>query len=358
MNRMTRHRDNTKSWKRGVRGLSLLTAAACCAAPVAADVPRANADGQMFAAIRAADMRLATIGYRLAATNAALCDRLEPATGIQLQTLDLYAPGQRAAARAFFRFETLVGIEGIVADSPAALAGLREDDSIVAIGPVRIAETTPDPDASTRRLIALHAAIAALPPEAPIAVEALRGGTRVAATVHPLPACRTRFELRIASDFEALADGEMVQISARFLDDYADIEVAAVVAHELAHNILRHRERLDAQGVDFGMLSGFGANVKYFRQTELEADLLSVTLMANAGYDPLAVAAFWRKFGRSGGSAVFRSRSHPAWRERAATVEHEARIVMAASARPLIPAILAARERPLDGDWQKLLVRN
>jgi predicted Zn-dependent protease len=180
----------------------------------------------------------------------------------------------------------------------------------------------------------------------------------VKVTIHPVPACRSRFELLLTSGYNASADGTMVQISSRFLEEYTPDQVAAAVAHEFSHNILHHRDRLEARGVDFGMLSGFGANVKYFRQTELQADLLSVYLLANAGYPPRASVAFWQRFGPSKAGGIFRSRSHPHWRDRVVTLEAAIAKLETISARPMIPDLIAERSQPLDGDWQSLLIRH
>ncbi|RYG85616.1 MAG: hypothetical protein EON58_22785 [Alphaproteobacteria bacterium] len=169
--------------------------------------------------------------------------------------------------------------------------------------------------------------------------------------------CKSRFELRIGSDWAASADGAMVQIGSRFIDEYPEDQVAAVMAHELAHNVLRHRIRLEARGVSFGMLSGFGGNVKYFRQTELQADILAAYLLANADYAPHAAIAFWRRFGPSKAGGLFRSRSHPAWRDRITTIQAEIAKIEASPKRPAIPAIIAERETPLDGEWERRLIR-
>lgn len=210
---------------------------------------------------------------------------------------------------------------------------------------------------STDRLVAAQHALAALPMNTPIVVEALRAGKPVRVTIDSVPICRSRFELRLANDFRASADGSMVQISSAFLETYSAQQVAAAVAHELSHNILRHRDRLEVRGVSFGMLSGFGANVKYFRQTEIQADLLSVYLLANAGYDPNASIAFWKAFGPSKAGGIFRTRSHPHWRDRVRTLSAEIGKVAAHPERPIIPSLIAQCDQPLDGDWQSLLIR-
>jgi len=315
-----------------------------------------NEDAKLLEAVRAADLRVAVIGWRLATKNAALCDQIEAGIGVQLHTLDQFDANARKSAKAHFGFVTPVAIEGVIAGSPAEQAGLRPDDSLVRLGPVEIARLAGRPG-TTDRLVASQLAIAALPQDAPIEVDVIRAGAPVHVTVQPVPACKSRFELELDGGFGASADGTMVQIGSGFLDDYPDDQLAAVIAHEFAHNILRHRDRLEARGVDYGLLAGFGANVKYFRQTEVQADLLSAYLLANAGYPVRASVAFWQHFGPSKAGGILRSRSHPAWRDRVATLEAEAAKIDALPTRPLVPALIADRNKPLDGDWQSILVR-
>lgn len=323
---------------------------------LSAPLNAASQDAATFEALRAADMRLAGIGWRLASANAALCDQREPGTGLQLHTLDQFGAAERDAARQHFGFESAVAVEGVVAGSPAERAGLKPDDSLVRLGSVVI-DALPGAPGTTDRLVAAQLAIAALPPESAIEVEVMRKGARVRVTLQPVAACKTRFELKLGDAYSAAADGTMVQIGEPIVLNYTDEQIAAVVAHEFSHNILRHRDRLRARGVDFGMLSGFGANVKYFRQSELQADLLGVYLLANAGYPPSAAPSFWQRFGPSKAGGIFRSRSHPHWRDRVATIEAELARIAPISTRPIVPAILAERDKPLTGDWQSLLVR-
>ncbi|MEP9357637.1 M48 family metallopeptidase [Sphingomonas sp. KR3-1] len=321
-----------------------------------AGVPAHADDSALFEAVRAADLKVAGIGWRLALANAPLCDRIEAGTGMQLHTLDQFDADKRESAKAHFGFATPVAIEGVVPDSPAERAGLRPDDSLVRVGSVEIAGLSGKPG-TTDKLVAAQFAIAALPAESPIPVEVIRAGTRVQVTLQPIRACKSRFELALDGGFGASADGTMVQIGSGFLDAYPDDQIAAVIAHEFAHNILHHRDRLEARGVDYGLLSGFGANVKYFRQTEVQADILSVYLLANAGLSPRAPVAFWRHFGPSKAGGILLSRSHPAWRDRVATLEAEVAKVEQLSVRPVVPALIAERDKPLDGDWQSILVR-
>ncbi|MBC9030930.1 M48 family metalloprotease [Sphingomonas sp. JC676] len=314
-------------------------------------------DAALFEQLRASDLEMATIGWRLASSNAPLCDVLEPGLGLQIHTLDQFAPQLRASARSHFKFSTAVAIEGVIPGGPAAQAGLRPDDSLVRIGPVDIAASAGKPG-TTQRLVAVQLAVAKLPPAETLEIQAIRDGAPLTVTVRPIPACRSRFELELADDFSASADGSMVQVSSKLLDTYRGDRAVAAIAHEFSHNILHHRVRLEARGVTFGMLAGFGGNVKYFRQTEIQADILSIYLLANAGYDPKAAPDFWRDFGPKHAGSVFNSRSHPHWRDRIATLEAEIAKVQADPARPHVSKLIAERDQPLDGDWQSLLVRH
>src|SRR3546814_13525483 len=80
------------------------------------------------------------------------------------------------------------------------------------------------------------------------------------------------------------------------------------------------RERLEEKGVSYGLLSGIGRNVGYFRQTELEADILSVSLLAHANYDPHIALAFWHVYGPAHDSNIFNRRTHPGWDTRVAVI--------------------------------------
>lgn len=330
------------------RWIGAALALGCVALPAPAADP-------VFSAIRTADTQLARIGYRLATANAPLCDRQEPGLGLVLHTPEQYSRDLRTAAVRHFKLDGPVGVEGVIDNAPAAEAGIHTDDTLLAIGTARFAPPDRQAEATTAAVIRIAAQLAALPPAEPLEVHGQRDGAPYTRTVRPVPACRSRFEVEIGTEWTAKADGEMVQIGSPFLETYPEDQLAAVVAHELAHNILRHRERLEAKNVDYGMLSGFGRNARYFRQTELEADILSVSLLANADYDPEGAVRFWQDFGPKHAGGVLRSRSHPAWKDRVATIRQA--IAGLSSERPHRPALIETRERPLSGDWQALLVR-
>lgn len=105
-------------------------------------------------------------------------------------------------------------------------------------------------------------------------------------------------------------------------------EVAGVMAHELAHVLLRHgtANATKAQGFQIGALAGaiagavvggglgqviaqgsqFGLGtwmMKYSRDYEKQADLLGAQIMARAGYDPRELARMFETIAKQGGGA-------------------------------------------------------
>lgn len=99
-----------------------------------------------------------------------------------------------------------------------------------------------------------------------------------------------------------------------------EAELAGVLAHELGHISARHSAERYSQNVlasigttivgaagsivgmpEAAQVAGFGAGAflqSYSREQELEADMLGVRYMSRAGYDPEAMASFFKKLDR------------------------------------------------------------
>lgn len=299
-----------------------------------------------FEALRDVDRRLATIGYRLATGNVALCRDRQPVAGVALHASDQYGSDSRTAVTRVFGFAAPIAVEALVEGGPAARAGLIENDGVVAIGSLALPPpTTGSPTSATR-----DAAVAILADRLaadPVRWTIVRAGTRREIVVPASPGCRSAFEVLLGRSMTASSDGRIVQIGVRFFERYRDDEVAAVVAHELAHTILRHRTRLEAAGVTWGLLAEVGKNRRLFRQTEEDADRLSVTLLRNAGYDPASGPAFWCDHGGDVDGGLFRARTHPSSKLRAAAMTAEIATIPPDAPRPYIPPVLATRDQPL-----------
>jgi hypothetical protein len=132
-------------------------------------------------------------------------------------------------------------------------------------------------------------------------------------------------------------------------------EVAGVMAHELAHVLLRHgtanMTKAQSPGITLGAIAGaiagavvggtagglitdasqFGLGamlLKYSREYEKQADLLGVQIMAPAGYDPAALARMFETIQKKGGSGGPQwLSSHPNPGNRTQYILAEARLV-------------------------------
>jgi predicted Zn-dependent protease len=81
--------------------------------------------------------------------------------------------------------------------------------------------------------------------------------------------------------------------------------------------------------VDRGLFAPFGRNARLIRQSEAEADRLSLYLMDRAGYDPAAAPAFWRRVAHADPMSDV-DPTHPRWRVRLAALQVEADRISAA----------------------------
>ena len=275
-------------------------------------------------ALHILDERLHRIGYQLITANQPFCRNRGPKTGILLHDIRQY--GNPEAAQAVFGFSREVAIHAVVPGSPADRGGLKAGDGLIAINGFSLEDHAADPPVSGSENDSLHRLnrFKFLLEQNVVDITVLRNGQRIQASLTPVLGCRSRFEIRPDRKRKASADGRIVSISSTLAEYFeSDDEFAAVAAHELAHNLLQHRDRLNAQKVNRGFFGQFGKSAKRIRETEIEADRLSVWLMANAGYDPQAAIRFWTRYGKEHGKGIFSASTHYRWKKRVRLFEEE-----------------------------------
>lgn len=171
------------------------------------------------------------------------------------------------------------------------------------------------------------------------------------------PAFRYSFDVVNMREINAFAlpGGPMFVNRGMIQASDTEAEVAGVMAHELAHVVLRHGTvqaskaqkfqigaiagqilgaivggnagAVIAQGSEFGLGAYF---LKYSREFEREADILGAQIMARAGYDPRAMATMFDKIARQGGSGAPEwLSSHPNPGNRSAAIRKEAELLAA-----------------------------
>ena len=251
-------------------------------------------------------------GYRLAAANAAYCDAVKPSVGLLVH--DARAYSRPDAVRTTFGLAGDIGIQSVADGSPASLAGIDQNDTLLAIDGIDIAQIEAGERKDWVRASAIADQIEKSAQDGAVTLEWRKPGGRVINL--PLAAqtvCASRFELLSGKD-GASADGERVLIGENFPGfTYSEPEFAALLAHEMAHNLLGHIPYLTERGNGGGRV----------RMTERDADRLMPWLLVNAGYDPAAAADFMRRWGPRHGGWIFRNRSHDGWDERVELIEAE-----------------------------------
>ncbi len=299
--------------------------------------------------------RVIRIGHRLsgAAAAAGWCDAA-PTLGWTLGELGQYGKGIRQNVRSAWGIPpgASLFVAAVAPGSPASRAEIRPGTGIAAIAGMAPLTLSADGEqrlalANSERVIDGALATGSVEVEL-VQPDATRRTVRLVGT----PGCKTRFEVVTEDDPQAYADGEIVQVTAGMsqFTEASDNQLAAVIAHELAHNILRHRERTEQSGTPRDYRRYLGRYTRLSRAMEEEADRLSVWLLQLAGYDPRAPIAFWERFGPNNDSPHPFGRTHSPWRERVIAVEaeqHAMRATLASDPRAR-PALLGRRSGASD----------
>ena len=296
-----------------IAGLALALLAASPARALTPALPAPTALQQL----QALDARVQSVGWRLARANARFCRSVVPGIGLLLQDLGGYDdPGKPGEG---LRASGDIAVQAVALDSPAARVGLVANDPLESVAGQPVAALPPVKPGDYARLAGLHDRIDA----------ALRDTGQVhlvsydrTLTLVGEPVCTSRFEM-LSSGMRAAADGRRIVIGRKLVEILPEEELlAAALAHELAHNVLNHRERLDAGGRSWSKV----------KQTEREADRLSVWLLANAGYAPEAALRFFARWGPLTDLGPFSSPEHDRWKTRVRRITAEIATMRAAIA--------------------------
>lgn len=286
-----------------------LVLAAGCAAPTTQRVSvsdaatKAEAERQMEIAVDEMvieQKRLSRV-HRLLATRAAdVCGtEVGPSHGAFTMTKPSGAMGDALSRR--YGVSEVLTVVFVLEGSPAEKAGLKARDLIVKAN--GISTTAKD---AVKEMLEKHS------PEAPLQFDVRREGIPLSITVSPEKACKYPALISQQQIINAFADGERVLI-ARGMMSFArdDNELALVVSHEMAHNVMKHIEA-KKQNMALGMLADVlttiltrgqvsGSNfaqigaMAYSQEFEAEADYVGLYIMTRAGLPIEDAPKFWRR---------------------------------------------------------------
>jgi predicted Zn-dependent protease len=271
-------------------------------------------------ALQRDDQRVADTAWRIAARNADSCTKIWAALGVSLQHVSQYAPAYRAAAKAAFGLDDAYPSILAVSDgSPASAEGLKPNDTLRTVNGADLASTSGKQTtaASYDAVSAAMAVLEALPEQKAAVLSIERGGQRLDVSVTPQNVCRSRVELAPGNAINANANGLVAQISGRLVDwVQSDDELALVIAHEIAHNLMGHPKTLSEKSALSGLATSLGLSGKAQRQMELDADRMGIIMAAGAGYNYKIAPDFWARLNSNAPLAAFLATSHPTTRAR------------------------------------------
>ena len=285
-----------------------------------------------YRAIASQDARLAAVGHRLANANAGFCShKMGFNPGWVLHDVAQYPDAE--AANAVFGFTQPVQVAFVVAGGDAETQGVKAGDGLIRIGNRDIASFAQNMKTGVERLDAVRTFLNDLWSPNYLAPLRVQRGTETRELLFQLnPVCASHFWVDASNKIEAGADGDQVRVTSALIDFVtSDDELAAVAAHELAHNLLGHP-----------VGSADTRKRKSITTTELEADQLSIWLLTNAGYDPQAAVRFWQQCGPKSCVGLFR---YPGWKKRVEAIKAEIDLITNTPAQngqrdpPLLSAI-------------------
>jgi GNAT superfamily N-acetyltransferase len=299
-----------------------------CAAALSINAPIAaqNDEAASLVGLAAADLRVAAVSYRILAAAPPICTKVAPTIGLSVHDVRQYQAALRPAATRAFGFVGYPAVLAVAPGGPADRAGVHAGDAVTAIAGVPVAQfTAPGPDRRPQGIAEaddVGSRVATASANGEVALDLLRGGVALSVRIAPVAACDMPVQLEPGTRYDAWSDGRSVALTSALAGEAADDdELAFVIAHEAAHNILGHRDLLRGRGIGRGLLSRIGAKGRAVRQTEEEADRLGLYLAARAGYDPQAAVRFWQDFGRRHSNGIFADATHPGWQARAAALQ-------------------------------------
>ncbi len=306
--------------------------------------------------------RLQNIAYPIYLKGTPMCGQIvKPVTGFRALTPNHFTEGERDAATEAFGLGDLPVVVDVVKLSPAARAGVQSGDIVVEFDDVPIVSGEDAKDDLKKKIDAYANSKSEV-----FNLVVKWSGKEKNFSIRPDILCNYPVFYQPKEIVNASATGKAVFIAAgmmRFTD--SDDELATVIAHELAHNTMRHIQKrqlnqtagaaaglvLDVlaalAGVNTqGAFSRGGGNIAgqaYSQEFESEADYVGLYYLARAGYKIDDAANLWRRMGaiKANVEDLSVARSHPTSAERFLRLEEATKEIKVkiAAGKPLMPEL-------------------
>ena len=308
--------------------------------------------------------RLAHVGFPLLAANADLCgERVMYDYGIKITVDDEWAPDWQPSLQRVLGVGDQPALFTVGPGSPADKAGLRPGDAVIYYNNVQVKKG----EDGAKELIRWLAED--MKDSKPVILGIKRMGLPSFITLEPVKVCGYPILLEQNDEFNAFANGEHIVVYTGLLKELPDDNhVAMIIGHELAHNVMEHRE-LKKQNVALGMLADLtlglltgvydttfqkmGAQA-YSQDKEQEADYVGMYFTVRAGFDVSNAGAVWEMMGIEHPERIGQAgTTHPGDEFRSVFLDKTWQEIQGKQAQglPLIPDMQEGKEAP----WAKSL---
>ena len=284
--------------------------------------------------------RVEDVGHALLAAATPFCPGgLAPRVGVRFANVHSFPPEDQEAARSLGFTDTLV-IVGVARGSTAARHGFLPGDRVVAVdggppprGPNAVSQLastvagrpTYAPRLTLEQGPAGFIADVGSPGNAAVATAATaaRDGGQLRVAMPADTACGFNLVVARNDDLDAWTDGVNVTVTSAMLRFVADDdELAAVLAHEIAHTALRHVPAQQKNPATDGQPSAIGDGAMVYSQDfEGDADYAAMYVLARAGRPIATVANLWRRLAQGNPAGMKYASAHPTTPDRFVRLE-------------------------------------
>lgn len=325
--------------------ISLLLTTGCATTTRTASAPservKAEEQFQRELAVRTSydlETRLDSVGNNVLHAAVASCgDKIGSSIGMYSGSSFMYGKDKEAAEKVLAPFvDEYVRVNHVMPGLAGDKAGFKRGDIIVSVNGIDIPKGKDGPNAVAK-------AFGEVKSDSVYEIVHQRGDKKLRTTLRPRPKCGYTLVLGPGNEVNAYADGKRIIISRgmmMFTKD--DLELSFVIAHELAHNVMKH---IDAKATNYiagsvldvivstgtgvgtqGTFGKMGAQA-FSQDFEREADYVGLYILANAGMDTEKASAFWRRMAalNPGSIGSNHAATHPATPERFVAMEETIR---------------------------------
>lgn len=271
--------------------------------------------------------RLNALGYTMVTANEPLCrqrGRVRKSLGL---TADYFNTRDSkewlpALRKMWGVDENTIVVTGVIPGGPAAKAGVQRGDVVQSIS----VKTN-----HTGKPVNVTLFLDEQSARGPVTLKLLRAGNAVNVTIPtPVGVCDSRFVVKIGDVVNAYADGKNIIATYGIMNLFQkDEDLAVVLGHELAHNILGH-VRKDQSGKTIKTATP---------ETESEADAVGLYFTARAGFSIENAPNVWRRLAAQNPAYIKGGPVHPSSASRFVEMENIKNEIMQrqAAGLPLIP---------------------